>query len=257
VLQVYRGWFDIGEHIEASKDVPYKEYASESFKTRWDYGGSSFAQAAYMLDPEFMDHNQTSNEEVMSGFLNTADRIGILVEVRKKKAEYMPLWEKRRNLISSDPKKMDTYTFYPEFSQTDNASVQDFVVKINSQLALYKNKKGITGRPGMLLSVKSMPAYLWWDQNGSTFKELQMMARIVLAQPVGTSICERINSEFAFIKDRKRNCLGHDKANKLVALFHNLRLIWRMATPKYVEPAVDHTDSDDALFVSGVTTFAL
>jgi hypothetical protein len=42
-----------------------------------------------------------------------------------------------------------------------------------------------------------------------------------------------------------------------VALFHNLRLIWRMATLKYVEPAVDHTDSDDALFVSGVTTFGL
>jgi hypothetical protein len=48
-----------------------------------------------------------------------------------------------------------------------------------------------------------------------------------------------------------------DKANKLVALFYNLRLIWRMATLKYVEPAVDHTDSDDALFVSGVTTFGL
>jgi hypothetical protein len=46
-------------------------------------------------------------------------------------------------------------------------------------------------------------------------------------------------------------------SNKLVALFHNLRLIWRMATLKYVEPAVDHTDSDDALFVSGVTTFGL
>jgi hypothetical protein len=86
--------------------------------------------------------------------------------------------------------------------------VQDFVVKINSQLALYKNKKGITGRPGVLLSVKSMPANLWWDQNGSTFKELQMMARIVLAQPASASICERINSEFAFIKDRKRNRLG-------------------------------------------------
>jgi hypothetical protein len=48
-----------------------------------------------------------------------------------------------------------------------------------------------------------------------------------------------------------------DKANKLVALFHSLRLIWRMATLKYVEPAVDRTDSDDALFVSGVTTFGL
>jgi hypothetical protein len=52
---------------------------------------------------------------------------------------------------------MDTYTFYPEYPQTDNASVHDIFVKINSQLALYKNKKGITGRPSVLLSVKSMP----------------------------------------------------------------------------------------------------
>jgi hypothetical protein len=40
-----------------------------------------------------------------------------------------------------------------------------------------------------------------------------MMARIALAQPASASICERINSEFAFIKDRKRNRLGHDMSN--------------------------------------------
>ena len=47
-------------------------------------------------------------------------------------------------------------------------------------------------------------------------------AAVALAQPASASICERINSEFAFIKDPRRNRLGHEKANKLVAIFHNL-----------------------------------
>jgi len=40
----------------------------------------------------------------------------------------------------------------------------------------------------------------------------------VLSQPASASICERINSEFAFVKDRRRNRLDHDRANKLVDL---------------------------------------
>ena len=43
---------------------------------------------------------------------------------------------------------------------------------------------------------------------------------------------ERINSEFEFVKDRRRNRLSHEKANKLVALFHNLRLLKRMKNPQ-------------------------
>ena len=32
--------------------------------------------------------------------------------------------------------------------------------------------------------------------------------------------------------------LSHEKANKLVALFHNLRLLKRMKTPNYTEPMI-------------------
>lgn len=59
-----------------------------------------------------------------------------------------------------------------------------------------------------LLSAEKMPAYLWWDMHGSSTPELQYVARIVLAQPASASIIERINSEFGFIKDRKRNKLA-------------------------------------------------
>jgi len=80
------------------------------------------------------------------------------------------------------------------------------------------------------------------------------VARIVLAQPASASICERINSEFAFIKDPRRNRLEHNRANKLVALFHNLRLIARVKKPTYVEPAIGWNDED---FNSGVTKFGV
>jgi len=75
---------------------------------------------------------------------------------------------------------------------------------------------------------------------------------MVLAQPASASICERINSEFAFVKDRRRNSLAHSKANKLVGLFHNLRLLKRMRQVTYAEPAIAWTDD---LEQSSVTKF--
>ena len=65
-----------------------------------------------------------------------------------------------------------------------------------------------------------MPAHLWWDTYGSSvaeLSELQYVARLVLSQPASASICEKINSEFAFVKDRRRNRLKHARANKLVS----------------------------------------
>eukprot|EP00966_Prymnesium_polylepis_P041425 961343-Prymnesium_polylepis.1 len=80
------------------------------------------------------------------------------------------------------------------------------------------------------------------------------MAQLVLAQPASASICERINSEFAFVKDPRRNRLEHTRANKLVALFHNLRLIARTKKPQYSEPAVGWNDED---FAAGVTKYGV
>ena len=68
---------------------------------------------------------------------------------------------------------------------------------------------------------------------------------MILAQPASASIIERINSEFEFIKDRRRNRLGHEKADKLVRLFHNLRLLKRMNKPRYTEPALAWSDDLD------------
>jgi len=94
----------------------------------------------------------------------------------------------------------------------------------------------------------------WWEQYGGCVPELKAVACLVLSQPASASIVERINSEFAFVKDRRRNRLDHIRADKLVALFHNLRLICRMKNPAYTEPAVSWTDDVEK---SGITRYGV
>mmetsp|Transcript_4348 Transcript_4348/g.9388 ORF Transcript_4348/g.9388 Transcript_4348/m.9388 type:complete len:108 (+) Transcript_4348:619-942(+) len=103
---------------------------------------------------------------------------------------------------------------------------------------MYKNGKGTFGRDWVINAARKMPATEWWAQYGGSTPELQTFACLVLSQLASASIVERINSEFAFIKDRRRNRLGHEKADKLVALFHNLRLMAKMVKPAYTEPVV-------------------
>lgn len=132
--------------------------------------------------------------------------------------------------------------------------MKQFCVAVNAQLAIFRTKKGVYGREWVMDAAEKMPAYLWWDQNGSSTPQLQSVARMILAQPSSASICERINSEFAFIKDRNRNGLAHSKANKLVSLFHNLRLLRRMNHVAYVEPAVSWSADEER---TGVVKFGV
>ena len=111
---------------------------------------------------------------------------------------------------------------------------------------MYRGKKGCFARDWVIGSARGMPAYLWWDQYGSSVPELQAVACMVLAQPASASICERINSEFEFVKDRRRNRLSHTKANKLVAMFHNLRpLLKRIKNPQYSESMIGWGDAEE------------
>ena len=94
-----------------------------------------------------------------------------------------------------------------------------------------------------------------WAQYGSSVPQLQQFACLVLAQAGSSSICERINSEFAFVVDRRRNNLGHKKANKLVSIFHNLRMLQRMNKTSYTEPAVAWTENVESS--SGITRYGI
>ena len=149
-------------------------------------------------------------------------------------------------MIKADPLKQRDWTDFPDYpSVATNSPVQSFCSKVSAQLVLYRGRKGEFARAWIFASAQEMPAYEWWEQYGSSVPELQTVACIILSQPSSASIIERINSEFAFVKDKRRNRLGHFKSNKLVALFHNLRLIKKMRKLLYTEPCVGLNDEDE------------
>ena len=106
--KLYSSWFELGEHL---KTVPSdcKATATEKHAERWAYGHAGIAAAAYVLDPEFHAHEQSTNVEVMEGFMDTLEKIAILVEVRRLDAASDDLkkqWKARAELITADPSKL-------------------------------------------------------------------------------------------------------------------------------------------------------
>ena len=159
---------------------------------------------------------------------------------------YTEQWQKRAAAIAKDKMTIKSWDNYPSYPSETSPAVKSYCAKVSGQLALWKGRKGANfGRDWVLEVAEDMPAYLWWDNHGSGTPELQTIARLVLAQPASASIIERINSEFEFVKDRRRNRLAHVKADKLVRLFHNLRLLKRMKSNRYVEPAVAWTSEEN------------
>ena len=142
----------------------------------------------------------------MEGFFETLEKIAILFKVRTM-LETDPvlegLWKKRSILIAADPTAQQTMTDFPNYPDSTDPDVKHFCASANAQLTMYRGKKGIFARTWVIDSAREMPAHLWWDQNGGSVPELQAFARLVLAQPASASICERINSEFEFVKDRR------------------------------------------------------
>lgn len=258
--KLYSSWFELGEHLKTTEDSEFKQVAVDKHADRWAYGHAAIAAAAYVLDPEFHNHSQGTNTEVMEGFFETVEKVGILNEIRRlahESDDFEVAWKKRAELIKGDSSKQSTWAHYPKYPSADNGNVKVFCQKVSAQLAIYRGRKGIFARDWIMEGAAEMPAYMWWEMHGSSVPELQIVACIVLAQPSSASICERINGEFAFVKDIRRNRLGHVKTNKLVGLFHNLRLRNRMKAPMYSEPVIGWNDDENksGIIKYGVTHY--
>lgn len=147
--KIYSGWFKLGESIKNSS-AKYKKAALEKHAYRWAYGHSDFTCAAYMLDPEFHSHNQLSNEEVVTGFQNVAEKVGILLEVRRRVAEeeedryhYPSIWKQRQKLLAEDPTAhVRRGTAFPEYPDKKTESVKTFCKAVTQELGQYQQKKG-------------------------------------------------------------------------------------------------------------------
>ena len=257
--KLYSGWFELGEFLKGSS-TEFRKVVIERWEERWAYGHCDAAAAAYVVDPEFHAHEQGSNKEVTEGFMKTLEKIAVLIEARRmeeKSAELSKLWKLRTELIVKDPNAWKNYEHYPKYPTKDTPAVKLWCRAVSQQLHMYRDRKGIFSSTWVFEAAETMPAAAWWDTYGACVPELRAFAMLLLSQPSSASICERINSEFAFVKDPRRNRLKHDKANMLVALFHNLRLLFRMKKANYVEPMVgwNEEDKNTGLVKYGVTHF--
>ena len=157
---------------------------------RWEMLTTDIQRAAYLLDPEFLEADVQSNEEVMLGS-----------------------WKMVEKLV------LDL----------------DEVVKVVSELELFCSGKGMFSRAVAKASAKQVPAYQWWSSFGASTPVLQQVAIKVLSRVASACSCERNWSTFEFIHSRKRNRLDPSRANDLVYVFSNLRLIKHTVNPEYEE----------------------
>ena len=137
--KLYSGWFELGEFLKGTVS-DFKEVALEKWAERWAYGHCDAAAAAYVLDPEFHAHNQSSNEEVTQGFMATLEKIGILMEVRRREAasqELAATWKLRCKFINEDPKNWKSYENYPDYPSSTSPAVKAYCKKVSEQLVMY------------------------------------------------------------------------------------------------------------------------
>ena len=72
---------------------------------------------------------------------------------------------------------------------------------------------------------ESFSSIEWWNMHGGATPLLQTLALWVLSQVLNTSSAERCWSSYSFIHSVKRDRLSLDRAERLVYVHYNLRLL--------------------------------
>jgi hypothetical protein len=98
-----------------------------------------------------------------------------------------------------------------------------------SQLVAFASRSGRFSRNAARIDAlnPTMSVLNWWRFYGGDTPELRALAIKVLSQPISTSSAERVWSTYSYIHNVKRNRLNEDRADTLVYIHSNLRLIDR------------------------------
>ncbi|PWA77296.1 HAT dimerization domain, Ribonuclease H-like domain protein [Artemisia annua] len=86
-------------------------------------------------------------------------------------------------------------------------------------------KKGLFALPQAHVDAATMDAIEWWSTYGSETPELAEVAKKVLSQPISSSYAERNWSTYSYIHSIKRNRLNNKRADKLLFVHSNIRLV--------------------------------
>ncbi|KAK8686411.1 hypothetical protein V6N13_125436 [Hibiscus sabdariffa] len=108
---------------------------------------------------------------------------------------------------------------------------------LHRQLDKFQNKQGIFGTIHARIDATTMTHISWWSTYGSKTPELVEIAIRVLSQPISGSLAERVWSTYSYIHNIKRNRLNVKRANKLVFIHSNIRLLSRFTTSYKESPS--------------------
>lgn len=103
----------------------------------------------------------------------------------------------------------------------------------------------------------------WWIMYGSSIPKLQSIALKLLSQPSSSSCCERNWSTYSFIHSMKRNRLNPKRAEDLVFIHTNLRLLsrkgksYKEGESKLWDLAADEWDPSEGAGVLEVASLSL
>lgn len=197
--KVYVHMWRLGEGIEKVEELTLAQKAElkSIHSERWEKMCSKLQKAAYALDPEFLEHEVETIEEVMTA-----------------------LWDVATMLLS------------PE--QVDKA-VADF--------PSFRRRLGSVGTAVAERGAKTQTPVDWFFSHGSSYREIQVMGKVVLGQPVSSSVCEHNWSHHAFIHSKSRNRLSTERVQKLVKIFQNERANMKVQCLK-AEQSVKWIDSE-------------
>ena len=115
-------------------------------------------------------------------------------------------------------------------------------VLIAAQLAQFRSRQGLFGRPVAKAAANSLPAYQWWVSFGACVPELQSFAIRVLSQTSSSSDAERNWSLFGFLQNKRRNQLKPKTIEKMVHIHANDRLLDKISDVDYHETNVEWND---------------
>jgi hypothetical protein len=108
------------------------------------------------------------------------------------------------------------------------------LAELKNQFTSFITGSGAFGNVNALVDRGTMTPIAWWGYYGAQTPELQTLASRVLSQVCSSSTIERNWSTYGFIHSVKRNRLQSAKAEDLVYIHSNLRLISR-SKPNYKE----------------------
>ncbi|XP_058009561.1 uncharacterized protein LOC110640551 [Hevea brasiliensis] len=114
-------------------------------------------------------------------------------------------------------------------------SNEDERIRANDEFVNFSLKSGPFADPDSIGSMYVTDPRKWWAYFGSNAPLLQRLAFKVLGQPTFSSCCERNWSIYSFIHSCRRNKLTPKRAEDLVFIHNNLRLLSRNSSQYYDE----------------------